>query len=122
MAAKPIFYLFMEAPEEIPVHYMKSNDFRTVFASGIIGGVTAQGKISMNIYLDRPPIPVRSVLKPAEEVKPGIKISVKEEPVESKAGIIREIQCGVLMDFETALSLRTWLDEKIEFIQSNLNR
>lgn len=122
MAVESTVRLLMEEPEGILVHYMKSNDFRTVFASGVIGGVTAQGKISMNVYLDRPPIPVRSVLKPAEEVKPGVKVAVKEDPVEGKSGIIREIQCGILMDLETAQSLKTWLDEKIEFIQSNLHR
>ena len=100
-----------EDTTEFDVHYVKSNDFKTCLSTGAIGGVTPNGLIDINFFVDRNPIPKKITYK-IENGKLGSDIET-----EGKEGSIREVTTGIIMDLNTAKSLINWLDEKIKIIE-----
>ena len=45
-------------PDELPIHYVKSNFFRVVCADGAWGGFSPGGRLIINFYNERAPIPL----------------------------------------------------------------
>ena len=101
---------------QIEVHYIKNNDFRTVFGSGVFGGITPQGQMNINFFTERASIPSK-VVYAVNQV--GDPLQLTEIDREGKDGIIREVQFGILMDMSMAITFREWLDSKIQEFRSN---
>lgn len=98
-------------PTSIPFHYIKSNHFRVVYVSGVLGGVGPGGHIEMNVYAERRPIPRRTVHALKSDGTLG---DEDREARLSREGLVREVEVGAVMDLPTAQSLHKWLGEKIE--------
>lgn len=102
-------------PGTVPVHFIKSNLFRVVHADGFWGGATPHGKIQLIPFNERNAIPQRLLLHDVEGVareRPGSRVGRK--------GIVRELEVDVLMDLNTAISLRDFLDQQIKQLQGIL--
>ena len=99
----------MPEPKTIAFHNKISPAFQQVHVDGAIGGVTPRGKININFFAERFPIPKSAVFE-VEANTLGKKIADSED---SKVGIIREYHFGVYMDLDTAKSLSNWLVSKI---------
>ncbi|NVJ46463.1 MAG: hypothetical protein HWE07_05020 [Cytophagia bacterium] len=95
---------------KIETHYIKNHDFKTVEGSGIFGGLTNNGQININFFTDRAPIPKKIIL----DVDPSTGKIIQEIERDSKEGVIREVQFGVLLNIETAKNIVGWLNQKIE--------
>ena len=95
---------------KLETHFLKSSDFKTIYGSGVFGGITPQGLININFFTERAPLPKRIVLEIDE--KTGSLLGEVER--ESKEGLIREVNCGILMDINAAKQLLNWLQEKID--------
>lgn len=104
-------------PEEnlpkISFHYIKNNDFRTSFATGIYGGITVNSLINIDFFIDRSVIPRKTVSQVSADGKEQDLASEKE----SRDGAIREVQFGVIMDVSTAKSTIAWLQDKVNIIE-----
>lgn len=98
--------------EKVTFHYIKSNGFRAVHADGVWGGVTPRGYITMSFFSERAPIP-QSLTHEVVQNKLGV-----ETDIESKTGIVREVEIEVLVDLPMAKSLIPWLQEKINFLEN----
>lgn len=102
--------------ETFGFHYQKNPDFKTVYTSGVVGGINVQGLINMNFFVDRPPIPQKVTYDVVEqENKPVIG---QQTNIDVKDGAIREVQVGLLLDIHTAQSIINWLEQKIKEIKS----
>jgi hypothetical protein len=105
-------------PDDTPIvvsfHYIKSNFFRVLHTDGAVGSVTPSGLIFVALYSERSAIPQIMVHEITEKGQVGIEH--QEERV-GKKGIVREVEIGATMSVETATSLVTWLQEKIDLIQ-----
>lgn len=101
-----------EKKSTITFNYIKADNFHSMLASGVIGGITVNSLIDMNFFTDRVTIPQKLSL----ELTPEGKIA-KEINRESKDGTVREVQFGVLMDVSTAKNMIEWLNEKIRIIE-----
>lgn len=104
----------MTSPEkieknEVLIHYLKTNNYKTVFVDGAYGGITPKGLLHMDLYLERHPIPKTSKIKIDDSGN-----LLDEEVQEKKQGIVREVQCGLAMDINTAISIRDWINTKLE--------
>lgn len=100
--------------ESFTAHYIKTNDFRTMSADGVWGGVTARGYISMSFYSERAPIPRElTYSRSPDDNQFEVTDSV------SKQGAIRQVHSELLIDLAFAESLRDWLDDKIEWHREN---
>ena len=97
-------------------HYIKTNDFRSVFVTGAIGGPTVLGLLDMNVFIDRPAIPTSTKHAITEKQTIGEEVSkvVRE-------GSIREVQIGLLMDINVARAIKGWLDSNILILEKQLN-
>jgi hypothetical protein len=97
-------------------HYIKSNYFRVVYATGVHGGVSPKGDIEMAFFNERNPLPdqvafsVTRTSANAEDLKLGSEIP--EEKV-VKDGIVREVEVEVVMNRDTARAVYDWLGERI---------
>ncbi len=105
-----------KAVKELKFHFIKSNFYRVVHGDGIFGGITPTGKIQMAVFSQRHPFPQVTVHR-----MDGNLIGPEIERI-SKDGIVREIEVGIVMDLELAISLRKWIDDKIVTLQATEGR
>ena len=92
-------------PKSLTFHYVKTDSYRNYHVDGAHGGLTNKGFLQVNLFLERHPIPQTQKL----DIQGG-------EVVESegKTGVIREVECGLVMDYKTMLDLHQWMGEKIK--------
>lgn len=94
---------------DIDFHYLKTNSYRTYHADGIFGGFTPRGFLYIETFLERSPTPTMTKYKMSDSGEVGDEILR-----EGKSGVIREIECGLIMDINAAKSFHKWLDERIK--------
>lgn len=95
--------------KEIAFHIQKGPSYQTHYVDGAIGGVTPRGKIHLSFYLERGAVP-KSVVHEVNEKG----ILGRQLAVEGKTGIIREMNCGVILDVKAACQLRDWIDRVVK--------
>jgi len=103
-----------DTPDHIEAHFHKSNFFRVVHADGCFGGVTPRGSIHCGFYSERAAIPLRTSIALVNG-QPG-----PETVVESKEGLVREIEVDVVMDINTAISFHIWMRDKLEHLRQGM--
>jgi len=102
-----------DVPKAVPFHYIKSNSFRVLHTDGVVGSVTPSGLIFLGLYSERAAIPQIMVHEVTEEGQVG---SERPEERVGKQGIVREVEIGATMSAETAATIISWLQEKIDLI------
>ncbi len=97
---------------EVVIKYYKSNFFRVIHADGAWGGLSARGDIHISFYNERAAIPdiSRFVISGGEIIKP--------EEFQSISKVVREVEVDVVVDLGTAMSLRDWLNDRIDALQT----
>lgn len=100
-------------PEELTFHYKKTESYRTYHADGFYGGLTPKGNLYMEIFLERRVTPKEEVY----ELGPQGNLAQNPLRKEGLTGLIREIEAGVIMDYNTMVLLKNWLDGKIKEYQ-----
>lgn len=98
---------------ELIINYVKSNYFRVIHADGAWGGLSPSGDIHIAFYNERAAIPDRSKITVSEQASR----TVKPEEFEATSQHVREVEVDVIVDLNTAISLRSWLDGKIKSLQ-----
>lgn len=98
-----------DTPEDITFHFIKSNFFRVVHVDGAWGGITPQAKIHVDFYSERQPIP-RSITSTVTDGRIGQEV---RDSRESKEGIIREVEVGLVMDVAVAEQVIIWLQDRV---------
>ncbi len=95
----------------IKFDYIKSNYFRAIHVDGVFGGTSPSGLIRMSVWNERWPIPKQTISELKEDGSVGREI--REERI-SRDAIVREIETDLVMDVETAVKIRNWLDDKVK--------
>jgi hypothetical protein len=98
---------------EIDFHYLRAPNYRSYHVDGMIGGPTPSGNIYIDLFLEKKPTPSRVKNKVTNNGEIGDEIER-----DSEDGFIREIECGLVMDINSAKAFRDWLSRKIEAIDS----
>lgn len=102
------------ANRSIKIRYLKSYDYKASLATGVYGGITANGMINANFFTDRSVLPDSQLIEVDDK---GVQIGL---PKDQKDGdLLREVQTGILMDVNTAKVVVAWLDSKIEEFEKN---
>ena len=102
------------------IHYIKSAGYREVSCDGVMGGPTPQAKLWMGFYTERFPIPriTYHTLKP----EPGGAFTVDDSTipvgVETREGVVRNIEVGTYMDLAVAQRLHAWLGDRIKDLEA----
>ncbi len=108
---------YMESPtrpEKIPIHFLKTSDFRPLSMDGVFGGVTPHGRIAMSVFSERLPLPQMIVHRVTEEGTLGDELQTERV---TKAGIIRDVQAVIYFDSNVAKSLIGWLKDQLEILE-----
>lgn len=111
--------------DTIDISYVQASDYKTSYAEGVIGGITPNGKLAFDFYFGRGPTPSKLKRRVLESGELGEVVEV-----DGKEGVIRQKECGVVLDPGTVLELYHWLEDKlhkfeeihdVEFIQEEKN-
>ena len=100
--------------KKVQFYYKKSNLFRVMHADGAWGGLTPEGQIFFSLYNSRPPIPEMLVHDIREDGTLGEDIP---ELKISKDGIIREVECGIIMSPENVQNLIDFLKGRLDLLE-----
>jgi len=100
---------------EVKYDYIKSNYFRVIHVDGAWGGLTPRLGIRMVIFNERGAIPTQTVQAVSSDGTIGEEIFEKRT---SRDAIVREVEADLVMDLATANVLVTWLQDKINQLQT----
>lgn len=102
---------------KITFKYVYPEDLRDLYVNGMWGGVTPRHEIYVHFYSERHPIPKTVV----HSVKKDGTLGPEEEVVKG-GDVVRFIQSSIVMDLQTAISFRDWLDGRIKFVSERQER
>lgn len=90
---------------ELRIQFKKANDYKIIAATGAWGGVSPQGEIFFDFFVEKkePPSSIRIKVEPG---LPPEEISREEEV------LVREAQIGVIIRPDIAHAIGKWLLEK----------
>lgn len=108
-----------EPPKTVDINWIKTSQFREIACDGIVGGPSAQNKLWLAFYNERFPLPrlVREKLIPTSVADEYLIAEGEGQPLESKSGIIRNLEVGVFLNKEVAIQLRDWLSKQIDLLE-----
>jgi hypothetical protein len=96
----------MAAAQTVRFVYNSNLDFKRVSVSGVIGGMTPHGLLLANLFFEKHQLPQEQMGTVHEDGRLEIHPVVTSVPT-----IERELQVGLLMTPEVALSVANWLKE-----------
>ena len=94
---------------KIDIKYVKSHDYKASLSTGVYGGITVNGLININFFVDRVIIPSHQEFEVDENGTVLNQISEKKD-----GDSLREVQYGALLDLNTAKLVVDWLGKKIK--------
>lgn len=97
--------------------YVIPENLRDLYVNGLWGGITPRNEIHIQFYNERHPIPNSLTCAVDEKGQIG-------ELVEHDIGgdVVRVIQTSIVMDYPTAVSVRNWLNERIDHIEKSFQK
>lgn len=95
--------------DELAFDYIKSADFKTIWADGAIGGITPSGNIHVALYSERFAIPKREIFK--VDWDSGELNEQNHDKTESRNAIVREMSCDLVLQPKVAKALAEWIFE-----------
>lgn len=98
---------------KITFKYVYPEDLRDLYVNGLFGGVTPRKEIYAHLYSERHPIPKKVVHSVENNGTLG-----PEEEIEKGGDVVRFVQTSIIMDLQTAISFRDWLNGRIEYIET----
>lgn len=104
---------------QIQFQYIVPDGYVPSYCNGAYGGVTPQGEIIANFYLERMPIPQ----KLTHDLNPDGSLSevVEAVPDNSIARLVRYVFSGIILTESNARSIHDWLGEQILEIERRKN-
>lgn len=106
----------MSDKAKITFNYHFSENYNPIYVNGAYGGVGPKGEIIINFFLERPGIPISHT----HEINNDGSLSSKPKSVPQNplSNTIRFIETGIVLSFESAKRIHTWLGQKIEEIEN----
>jgi|SRR5690606_13690612 len=101
--------------QKIKYKYKFDDRYNPKFINGAIGGVSPQGEIIINFYLERTSLPITQTFDINKSTGIG-QLSVTE-PKDIENSFIRYIENGVVMNYKTAKEIHRWLGEHIKNLE-----
>jgi len=90
--------------------YQKTGSYRTYYIDGAYGGLTPKGYLVMQLYSEKSPLPDKETLD----------IRTNKSTITVKKEVLREVEAGLILDYQTMVSIRGWLTEKINVFEKKV--
>ncbi|MDV4183394.1 hypothetical protein R1521_33430 [Rhizobium brockwellii] len=100
----------------VDINYIKAAGYREISCDGMLGGPTPSEKMWLGFYSERLPIPklMRHSLQPGTGPDEwALDQDALPVVLESRSGIVRNVEVGLYMSIDTAEQLRDWLTVNI---------
>ena len=105
-----------EKKPELCFKYIFNYGYNPIYANGAHGGISPRGELVMNFYLERPPLPNSITHEIAQNGTIGGQIA--EDPKNLNNSLVRYIDSGVILNFETTRNLHFWLGERLKEMEA----
>lgn len=104
---------------EITFNYIYNYNYNPVYANGVEGGFNPRGELVMHFYQERRALPKELT----HEITPegGIGALVESDPKNLNSNMVRFIESGVCMNFQTAAMIHSWLGDQLNQMQAAFN-
>ena len=101
---------------EVNFKYIFNYAYNPVYVNGAHGGISPRGELVMNFYLERPPLPNEIT----HEINPNGTIGevVSEDPEDLKNSMVRFIDNGVILNYESARNIHFWIGERLKELEA----
>ena len=101
---------------EITFKYIFNYAYNPVYVNGAHGGISPRGELVMNFYLERPPLPdeIRHEINPNGTIG-GV---TAEEPDNLGSSMVRFIDNGVILNYESARNIHFWIGERLKEMEA----
>ncbi len=101
---------------EVTFKYIFNYAYNPSYVNGAHGGLTPRGELVVNFYLERPPLPQEI----SHEINPNGTIGevTAEEPADLKSSMVRFIDTGVVLNYESARNIHFWLGERLKEMEA----
>ena len=106
----------MSEERQIKFNYIFPENYNPVYCNGAFGGVSTQGDIIANFFMERPPVP-NSVTNSinSDGTLGGI---IEVDPQNINDTIIRYISTGIVLNEENARAVYEWLGNQIQELEN----
>lgn len=98
----------MPEQESVKIRYIFNDDYNPVYVDGIYGGPTPNGTLTVNFFFERKAVPRKETYEVNEDGKLGQRLEV--EPSSNDMDFVRFISTGIIINAETAMVMRDWLN------------
>src|SRR5512138_1139263 len=101
---------------EVIFKYIFNYAYNPVYVNGAHGGISPRGELVMNFYLERPPLPTEI----SHEINPNATIGevVAETPANLNNSMVRFIDSGVILNYESARNIHFWIGERLKELEA----
>lgn len=102
--------------QELTFKYIYNYSYNPVYVNGAHGGLSPRGELVMNFYLERPPLPEEI----RHEINPNGTIGAVtgEEPSNLNSSMVRFIDSGVILNYESARNIHYWIGERLKEMEA----
>jgi hypothetical protein len=111
----------MDKPEKIKFKYIFKDDYNPKYVNGAFGGISPQGEIVINFYLERVALP-RSQTYAFNQGMVLKEIANEREPGDHETSVVRFVENGIVLDLAHAEDIHRWLGDHIKNLKSNLKK
>jgi hypothetical protein len=111
----------MDKTDKIKFKYIFQDDYNPKYVNGAFGGISPQGEIVLNFYLERVALP-RSQTYSVKEGLVLSEISEEREPGDHESSVVRFVENGIVLDLAHAEDIHRWLGAHIETLKSSLKK
>jgi hypothetical protein len=105
----------MENPNKIKFKYIFDKDYNPAYINGAFGGLSPRGEIIVHFYLERSGLPISASYEFTDGKLSGELFEVK--PDDHSSSMVRFIQNGIVMDYESARGIHKWLGDHIQKLE-----
>ncbi len=105
--------------KNVKFKYVFDDQYTPTYISGGIGGITPAKDIVLNFYFERHPIPYKETSKIMDDGSMEL-VSRDPEPESDHLSFIRHIENGIVMNLNTAKSIREYLDKQIAILEKEI--
>lgn len=94
--------------QKLTLKYQKLDSYRNYLVGSVFGGITPQGKICIEICVDKYFLPSEISYEMNSDGTLGREISRDQDQ-----SLLKQIEAGLMLDLQVAKSLKEWLDTHI---------
>jgi len=101
--------------KKLKYKYVIPENLPDCYINGAFGGITPRNEIHVHFFSERNPIPKEAVVE--FEEKNG---SMKNVSEITGGDVVRLVQASLVMDVDTAIRIKNWLDDRIDNINKTI--